>query len=242
MSVAAAPHGVDRRRIEGLVSEIVAGRFVRPPEPGASRLVVNISARHVHITQEHLEQLFGPGAELTPMRMLYQEGEFGSEQTVHLVGPRRRMLENVRILGPVRQYTQIELASSDAIGLGIDAPVRMSGNHEGTPGCLILGPKGHVHLEKGVIRAQRHVHMTPTDAEHYGVQAGDGMDLVVEHPTCPAILSNVIVRIDPRYKLDVHIDTDEGNACDLSHATGIRLERSRRGRESSGNGRVRASA
>ncbi|UCG15920.1 MAG: phosphate propanoyltransferase [Phycisphaerales bacterium] len=217
--------GIDRDRIERIVSEVVGERFAPRPERASAPLVVNISARHVHITQEHLEQLFGAGAELTPMRWLYQQGDFASEQTVHLIGPRRRMLQSVRILGPVRDNTQIELALSDAIALGIDVPVRMSGNHEGTPGCLVLGPKGHLYLERGVIRAQRHVHMNPAHAERYGVGAGDSMNLVIEHRTCPVVLGGVKVRPHPRFKLEVHIDTDEGNACDLRNAMAVRLEK-----------------
>ncbi len=223
MSTLRTPFGISRERIERIVSEIVEGRFVPSAGGPASSLVVNTSARHVHITQQHLEQLFGPGAELTPVRWLYQDGEFGSEQTVDLIGPKRRILQGVRILGPVRPYTQVELAFSDAVYLGMDVPVRMSGNHEGTPGCLVLGPKGHLKLDRGVIRAQRHVHMCPADAERYGVVAGDRMDLVIEHPTCPMTISGIAVRVDPRFKLEVHIDTDEGNACDLPNASAVRL-------------------
>jgi propanediol utilization protein len=223
MSTLPAPSGVSRERIERIVSEVLEGRFVRGAEAPSSPLVVNTSARHVHITQAHLEQLFGPGAELTPMRWLYQEGEFGSEQTVDLIGPKRRILPRVRILGPTRPYTQVELAFSDAVFLGMDVPVRMSGTHEGTPGCLVLGPKGYIELDRGVIRAHRHVHMTPDDAARYGVAAGDKMDLEIEHPTCPMTIRGIAVRVDPRFKLEVHIDTDEGNACDLPNATAVRL-------------------
>ena len=111
-----------------------------PPHP----LVVNVSARHMHVSPENLETLFGPGAKLTKLKDLYQQGEFASEQLVTLVGPRQRIIPNVRILGPVRNYTQIELCYTDGIYLGIDLPLRISGNHEGTPGCTILGPKGAI--------------------------------------------------------------------------------------------------
>ncbi len=219
--------GPDRERIERIVREIIADRFQPRHSSGPAPLVVNVSARHLHISQEHLEHLFGTGAELSPFRPLYQTGEFASEQTVDVVGPRRRILTNVRILGPVRPTTQVELAFTDAIGLGIDVPVRMSGNHEGTPGCLLLGPAGRLELAQGVIRAQRHVHMSPKDAEHYGVQAGDSMNLVVEHATCATTLQGVIVRVHPAFKLEVHVDTDEGNCCNLALATHIRLEKAR---------------
>jgi len=227
MSAGPVVRPIDRERVERLVAQIVRDRLGPSPKTATrSPLVVNVSVRHMHITQEHLEILFGPGAELTPLRRLYQEGEFAAEQSVDLIGPKRRMLHDVRILGPIRAQTQIELAFSDAIALGIDVPVRMSGNIDGTPGCIVMGPKGHIVLDKGVIRAQRHVHMSPVDADHYGVQSGDMVDLVVEHPTCPLTICGIVVRVRPRYKLEVHIDTDEGNACDLSGATGLRLVKS----------------
>jgi putative phosphotransacetylase len=216
---------LDRSRIEQIVQRVVRERLVAPSRP-RSPLVVNISVRHVHITSEHLEILFGPGASLTPDRWLYQEGQFAAEQTVDLVGPKRRMLQNVRILGPARSRSQVELAFSDAIMLGIDVPVRMSGNIDGTPGCIVMGPRGHIVLEQGVIRAQRHVHMSPADAEYYGVQAGDALDLLIDHPTCGVTICGIIARVNPRYRLEVHIDSDEGNACDLPGATGLELVRS----------------
>ena len=133
------------------------GRRGRAAHP----LVVNVSARHMHVTPADLEVLFGAGAKLTKLKDLYQEGEFASEQLVTLVGPRQRIIPNVRILGPVRNYTQVELSYTDGIYLGIDLPLRISGNHEGTPGCVtILGPKGAITINKGVIRAERHVHMS----------------------------------------------------------------------------------
>lgn len=221
--IAGAGVEIDRARVDRLVAEIVAGRSSE--RPATSRLVVNLSARHMHVTPEHLEILFGAGAELTPMRWLYQDGQFASEQTVDLVGPRRRILKGLRILGPVRSATQIELAFSDAINLGIDAPVRMSGSIAGSAGGLLLGPAGYVELGEGIIRAQRHVHMSPDDAREYGVKHGDALDLVVEHPTCPSVLERVMVRVHPSFKLEVHIDTDEGNACDLPHATAVRLRK-----------------
>jgi len=217
---------VDHERIARVVADVLARRF-EAPQPDEDTLVVNISARHMHVTQEHLEILFGPGAELTPFRELYQPGQFASDQTVNLVGPRRRMLERVRILGPVRSASQIELAFSDAIALGIDVPVRMSGNISGTPGCIVLGPHGHVELSQGVIRAQRHVHLPPRVAHALGVTHGDDLELIVDHPTCPATLRGIKARVDPRFRYEVHIDTDEGNACDLPNAIGLRLVRSR---------------
>jgi propanediol utilization protein len=217
----------DRATVERIVREMVYGRLngAGPAKSNAPKLVANISARHMHVTQEHLEILFGPGSKLTVMKELYQDGEFASEQTVTIIGPRHRMIQNLRILGPCRSATQIELAFTDAIAMGIDAPVRMSGDHHDTPGCMVLGPKGHVELTQGVIRAQRHVHMHPDEAAYYGVGKLDPLDMIIHHPTCGMTLQGVIARVDPRVKLEVHLDTDEGNACDLSHAKSIELRK-----------------
>ncbi len=217
----AAGTTVNRSDVERIVREIVTRRFA--PRVDEPELVVNISARHMHITQEHLEILFGAGAKLSVLKELRQEGEFASEQTVTLVGPRHRMIPNLRILGPCRSHTQIELSFTDAIAVGIDAPVRMSGSIEGTPGCILLGPKGHLPLDQGVIRAQRHVHLNPDEAASYGVDNGDAMRLIVHHPTCGITLEGVIARIKEGLRCEVHIDTDEGNACELPKASRVEL-------------------
>ena len=188
-----------------------------------SELVVSISARHIHLTDAHVETLFGPGATLTPMKPLYQDGFFAAEETVMVVGPRKRMLPNVRILGPTRSASQVELAFTDAISLGLDLPVRHSGDIAGTPGCVLVGPKGVVELNEGVIRAARHVHMSMEDAKNYGVQNGDFMKLKIKSPQCSVTLEDLLVRADPTTKLEVHLDTDEGNACNLDAAESIEL-------------------
>lgn len=196
------------------------GRAAGPSGP--PKVVVNISARHCHLTQEDVDVLFGPGYQLTPMRGLYQDTDFAANETVAVVGPRQRMIPGVRILGPCRKFSQVELAFTDAISLGIDVPVRLSGAIEGTPGCLLIGPKGSLVLPKGVIRAERHVHMGPKDAEYYGVKHLDRMDMRVES-SCPCTLEGLLVRTHPDWKLEVHIDTDEANACDLANATNVIL-------------------
>ncbi|MBI3466040.1 MAG: phosphate propanoyltransferase [Planctomycetes bacterium] len=220
---------ISRSEIERITREVIQRRVTLPlagtqhtANGERPKLVVNISARHVHLTQATVERLFGPGHKLTVYRRLYQDGEFAAEETVSVIGPRRRMLPNVRVLGPCRNYNQVELAFTDGISLGIDLPVRRSGDHHDTSGCYLLGPAGMVELKSGVIRAERHVHMGERDTTHYGVKHGDRMDLRVEGP-CPAVLRNLLVRADPRYKLEVHLDTDEGNACDLEHATHVEL-------------------
>jgi propanediol utilization protein len=195
-----------------------SSRVGGPPHP----LVVNVSARHMHATPADLDALFGHGAKLSKLKDLYQQGEFASEQLVTLVGPRQRIIPNVRILGPVRNYTQVELSYTDGIYLGLDLPLRTSGNHDGTPGVTILGPRGAITINKGVIRAERHVHMSEADMAYYEVKDGDYLKLRIQGP-CGVIFDRVKVRYHPKVVLEVHIDTDEGNACDLESATHMEL-------------------
>ena len=216
-----------REQLERVVRQVVRERLAGPAPPAAAvpyepNLVVNISARHLHISPEHLRLLFGAEAELTVYRWLYQPGEFAAEQTVTILGPRRRMIERVRILGPVRKATQMEVALTDAIALGIDAPVRPSGMISGTPGCIVIGPTGVLELTEGVIRAERHVHMTPADAECYGFHDRQYVRLRIQS-SCTTTFERVLCRVDPRFLLEVHLDTDEGNACDLPNATKAEL-------------------
>lgn len=215
-----------RRLSHGGAAVHSSARSAAPAEDSAAapKLVVSISARHCHLTDEHVEILFGPGATLTPEKPLYQDGFFAAAQTVMVVGPRRRMLPSVRVLGPTRSHSQVELALTDSISLGIDAPVRHSGQITGTPGCVLVGPAGTVQLREGVIRAARHVHINPRDCAYYGVDDGDLMRLKITSPGCSVVFEDVLVRSDPAAKLEVHIDTDEGNACNLDAATAIELE------------------
>ena len=212
---------IDRKIVEQIVREIVLAQVGGPP--GKPNLVVSVSARHVHLTDEHVEMLFGAGHKLTVMKDLYQDGYFAAEETVMIVGPRRRMLPSVRILGPTRPESQVELAFTDGISLGIDMPVRLSGDLENTPGCVLVGPQGVVELKKGVIRAARHVHMGPDDAKFYGVKDKQLMKLRVTAAGCTTTFEDVIVRVGKGIKLEVHLDTDEGNACDIDHAKKVEL-------------------
>jgi putative phosphotransacetylase len=141
---------------------------------------------------------------------------------VTLIGPRSRVISNLRILGPCRNLNQVELAYTDSIALGFDIPLRQSGDIKDTPGCMLMGPAGFLELPQRVIRAMRHVHMHPTDAEFYKMKAGDMMKLKIGGP-CAITLDKLLVRVDPNFKLEVHIDTDEGNACDLPNATHVEL-------------------
>jgi propanediol utilization protein len=217
---------LDRSAVERLVREALTSRLGNGHAAGngkaAPKLVVNVSARHCHVTPEDLERLFGKGHRLTPYKALYQDGFFAAQEAVTLIGPRHRMITNLRILGPCRDHSQVELAFTDAITLGLDIPVRKSGDHRDSPGAYLLGPAGMVQLPRGVIRHERHVHMGPGDAAHYGVKDGDRLSLRVRGD-CPAVLEGLLCRVAPGAKLEVHLDTDEGNACNLARATGAEL-------------------
>jgi propanediol utilization protein len=216
---------VTRDQVESLVRSILLkeiGSGNGAPVAYRPRVVANISARHCHLTQADVNVLFGEGFQLTELKRLYQATDFAANETVAVVGPRQRMIPGVRILGPCRAFSQVELAFTDAISLGIDAPVRLSGDIEGTPGCLLVGPKGSLVLQKGVIRAERHVHMGPKDAAYYGVKHLDKINMRVNSP-CPTVLEGLLVRVHPDWKLEVHIDTDEANSCDLTHAKNVEL-------------------
>ena len=212
---------IDRSLVEQIVREVVLAQ-AGGPATAKSKLVVSISARHVHLTDRDVETLFGRGHKLTVAKELYQTGFFAAEETVMVVGPRRRMLPTVRILGPTRPESQVELAFTDGISLGIDLPVRLSGNLAGSPGCVLVGPAGVVELDRGVIRAERHVHMSPAEAAFYGVRDKRHMGLRV-FSSCETTFHHLLVRVGRGAKLEVHLDTDEGNACDIDHATSVEL-------------------
>lgn len=219
------PLNPQRVQVEHLVRRAVYDRLglakpraVEAPNP----LVVNVSARHCHLTQEAVEALFGPGRTLTPMKWLYQDGYFAAEEMVTLVGPRSRVISNLRILGPCRSLCQVELAYTDAIALGFDIPTRISGNIAGTPGCMLMGPKGFFAMQEGVIRAAPHVHMSAADAAFYGVKNGAMMKLRVGGEL-GVTFERIQVRQAADVKLEVHIDTDEGNACNLRPGTPCEL-------------------
>ncbi len=174
--------------------------------------MVETSARHVHVTQQDLETLFGKGYELTVKKMLSQPGQFASEERVDVVGP-KRTLKGVSILGPVRPETQVELSLTDARSIGVTAPIRESGDVAGSGSCKLVGPCGEVELKQGVIAAKRHIHMTPADAEAFGVQDKQEVDVKITSNGRSLTFSDVVVRVKPTFALAMHIDTDESNAA-----------------------------
>ncbi len=176
---------------------------------------VAVSARHVHLTQEAVEALFGPNHRLTPLRELSQPGQYACGELVSLIGP-KRTIDNVRILGPVRSKCQVEISRTDEFTLGIDAPVRPSGDVANSPGITLRGSHGTLTLEEGVICAHRHIHMTPEDAERFGVKHRDTVEVAIDTDGRDLIFGDVLIRVSPEYRLEMHIDTDEANAAEMT--------------------------
>jgi acetate kinase len=193
------------------------GATRREVEDPVRPIPIAISARHVHLTTEAVAVLFGEGHELTPRKPLSQPGQFACEETVDLIGP-KRSIEHVRVLGPVRRACQVEISRTDEFHLGLDAPVRASGDVANSPGITLRGPNGTLSLREGVICAWRHIHMTPDDAAHYGLVDRDVVEVAINSPTSgrDLVFGDVMVRVSPKYALEMHIDTDEANAADLS--------------------------
>ena len=199
-----SPGVIDRNVVEQIVRQVALEYLKRPngSTAPAPQLTVLASARHMHICREDMDILFGPGTELTEYKPLFQAGNFAANEKVTIIGPRSRLISNLRILGPMRKQSQIELAFTDAISLGIDVPVRLSGSLAGTPGAIIMGPKGSIELKEGIIRAAIHVHMNPAEADFFGVKQGDLMKLRVGG-SAGLTFDKVHVRIDPTSRLNV---------------------------------------
>ena len=184
----------------------------------SKKFIVETSARHVHVTQEHLEILFGKGAKLTHKKDLSQPGQFACEERVTVVGPKKE-LAGVSILGPVRPETQVELSATDARSIGIAAPIRESADIAGSGACKLIGPAGEIEISEGVIVAKRHIHLTPADAEELGVKDKQVVWVKLATPERSAVLGDVVCRVSEKYARAMHIDTDESNAvgagCEL---------------------------
>ncbi|MDD6176129.1 MAG: phosphate propanoyltransferase [Firmicutes bacterium] len=180
-----------------------------------SKVLVETSARHVHVTAADLATLFGADAVLTKKKDLSQPGQFASMERVDIVGPKGEM-KGVSILGPVRPASQVEIALTDARKLGIAAPIRESGDIAGTPGCKLVGPKGEVELKEGVIAAKRHIHFTPAEAAEAGVEDKQVVSVKVDTDGRSLIFGDVVVRVSEKFSAAMHIDTDESNAAGIS--------------------------
>lgn len=175
---------------------------------------IGVSARHIHLTQEDLETLFGPGYQLTKKKEL-MGGQFASNELVTIVGLKLRAIENVRILGPCRSKSQVEISATDAIRLGVKAPIRQSGDIKGSAPIALVGPKGALYLDEGCIVAARHIHMSPADAKAAGVKDGDLVSVKADNER-GTVFNNVKIRVDDSFTLEMHIDTDEANASRIA--------------------------
>lgn len=187
-------------------------------------VLVEISARHVHVTEQDLETLFGKGYKLTPKKDLSQPGQFACEERVTVVGPKKE-LAGVSILGPCRPATQVEISLTDARSIGVKAPIRESGDIAGSGACKLVGPCGEVELTEGVIAAKRHIHMTPEDAEKYGITDKQIVSVKIPTEGRALVFDDVVARVSSSYKLAMHLDTDEANAAAIpGSCTGIILD------------------
>lgn len=206
--------------ITKLVLEAVENQ--KKAEDGPGYMVpIGVSARHVHLTQEHVEVLFGPGYQLTKKKEL-MGGQFASNEVVTLVGVKLRAIENVRILGPVRSKSQVEISATDSVKLGVKAPIRESGNVEGSSPIAIVGPKGALYLKEGCIIAKRHIHMAPEDAQAAGVHDGQTVSVKADNER-GTIFNHVQIRVDDSFTLEMHIDTDEANAARIATGDTVRI-------------------
>ena len=216
------PESPDIVRISEEVARRVRDRLADSSIRGKNLISVGISGRHIHLTREVLESLFGKGYQLNPYKDLSQPGEFAAKEIVTIVGPAGRAIENVRVLGPMRKFTQIELSRSDGLRLGIDLPIRRTGDLSGTPGLTVVGPRGTVVLKEGAVSATRHIHMTPADADRFGVCDGQ----IVRARVMGArglVFDNVLVRVSDRFALDFHLDTDDANAAGLENGSLVEI-------------------
>jgi len=189
------------------------------------KIPVGISGRHLHLTKEHLETLFGPGYKLTVMKELTQPGQYAAEEKVDVISPDGKLLAGVRILGPVRPASQVEISKSDALRFKFVAPVRSSGDVEGSGAATLVGPKGQVKIEEGVIIADRHIHFSPEEAIQFGVVDRQVVSLKIGGIKA-GILDNVLCRVHPQFRLDCHLDTDDGSAFMLNTGDMVELVKS----------------
>ena len=205
---------LETREIEFITKAVLAAMDKQKSDEKGYVVPVGVSARHVHLTQEHVEVLFGEGYQLTKKKDL-MGGQFASNETVTIVGIKLRAIENVRVLGPVRKASQVEISSTDALKLGIKAPIRESGDVQGSAPIALVGPKGALYLKEGCIVAMRHIHMSPADALAAGVHDGDIVSVKADNER-GTIFNQVKIRVNPSFTLEMHIDTDEANASKIA--------------------------
>lgn len=222
---------VDEKLIAEIVRQIVGQASSAEPsgESGAGGALppipVGVSARHIHLTQANMDILFGPGSSLTPMKEL-MGGQFAAQEQVTIIGPKLRPIEKVRVLGPLRKATQVEISRTDTFVLGVKPPVRPSGEIKASSGMTIVGPKGVIVIDEGCIIANRHIHMSPSDALTFGVHDGEQVNCLAEGER-RTMLYDVQIRVDPSFTLEMHIDTDDANAIGFVGKPTVTLEKKR---------------
>lgn len=206
--------------VKKVLSEMNGG--VTPVQNSGNEVPVGVSNRHIHLNQADLETLFGKGYELTPMKDLSQPGQYACKETLTLIGPAMRPIENVRVLGPLRKNSQVEISATDSYVLKVKPPVRESGKIAGSAPVTIIGPKGIVQLKEGCIIANRHIHMSPADGVAFGVKDGDTVTVDVEGKRRTRWY-DVQVRVHPDFRLEMHVDTDDANAVGIGNGAKVRV-------------------
>ena len=205
---------MENQNVELIARMVMEALESREKESNGFAVPIGVSARHIHLTQEHVEILFGKGYQLTKKKEL-MGGQYASNEQVTIVGLKLRAIENVRILGPVRKKSQVEISATDAIRLGVKAPIRESGNVKGSAPIAVVGPKGVIYLEEGCIIAKRHIHMAPKDAMAAGVADGQTVSVKADNER-GTVFIHVQIRVDESFTLEMHIDTDEANAAKIA--------------------------
>lgn len=221
---------MDEKELSQIISEVIREYENKTNESSKNfqslndgDIPVGVSNRHIHLTQEHLDILFGPGYELTKLKDLSQPGQYACKEQLTLIGPSLRAIEGVRVLGPLRKKSQVEISKTDSFTLKVKAPVRESGDVAGSAPITIVGPKGIVELKEGCILANRHIHMSPSDAERFGVKDGDyvAVDTIGEGKR--TTLWDVQIRVSEKFILEMHLDTDDANACGIGNGSRVKL-------------------
>ena len=205
--------------VEKVVRECVSGKTIS----SEGDIPVGVSNRHIHLTQEHVEVLFGKGYQLTPLKDLSQPGQYACKEQLTLIGPSLRAIEGVRVLGPVRKQSQVEISKTDSFTLKVKPPVRESGDLAGSAPITIIGPKGLVQLNEGCILANRHIHMSQADGERYGVKDGDYVSVETVGEGKRTKLYDVQIRVSDKFILEMHLDTDDANACGIGNGSKVKL-------------------
>lgn len=216
----------DAKTISEIVSKVVASVNSGAQSSSASSdgdIPVGVSNRHIHLTREHLDILFGTGYELTPLKDLSQPGQYACKEQLTLIGPSLRAIEGVRVLGPLRKASQVEISRTDSYTLKVKPPVRESGDVSGSAPITIVGPKGIVQLKEGCIIANRHIHMSPADGEKYGVSDGDYVAVQTVGDGKRTTLYDVQIRVSDKFVLEMHLDTDDANACGIGNGAKVKL-------------------